>query len=145
MHWIARARAASFSSGATASSRSRMMTSASSPRAFSSARVLAAGTNSADRRALNAFDKDEFAFAHGLANFAGGGVFGGVVAGECVFHRGELDDDIAGPGLAFQHLGLAAARQKLRAMTFKGGLSGLDIFLVGLRIGDIDTGNPIGF
>src|SRR5579871_6499465 len=103
---MARARAGSFSSGATASSRSRIITSAASPRAFSSARRFAAGTKSADRRDLSAFDKDELALADTLADLAGRCVFRRVVAGERIFHRGELDDHIAGARLALQHLGL---------------------------------------
>src|ERR1700722_14662072 len=121
------------------------MTSAGKPRAFSSARTLAAGTNRAERLGLNAFDKDEFAFADGMANCAGGGVFRRIVAGQRVVHGRELDDDIAGAGLAFQHLGLAAARQELGVIAREGRLSGLDIFLVGLRIGDIHARDPISF
>src|SRR4051812_16056016 len=93
---VSRARA--LSSDATASSRSRITTSASRVRAFSSALLLAAGTYSAVRRALYAFDKDEFALAGLVAIFAGLGVFRRMIAVVRVLQRGELDHHIAGAG-----------------------------------------------
>ena len=69
-----------------------MTASQESVRAFSIARALLPGTKRTVRKRnlLSAFDQDELAVAHRLADLPGLGVFRRIVAGQRVFHRGEL-------------------------------------------------------
>src|SRR5471030_2459501 len=136
-------RAASLACGATESSRSSTTTSHGRVRAFSSMRLLEPGTKSTERLGLNAFDKDEFAFARLVAIFARLGVFRRMVAVVGVLQRGEFDHHIAGAGHPFQHFGLAAARQELGVVAGKGRLGGLDIGFVGFRVVNIHPRDPV--
>src|SRR6266702_123528 len=138
-------RAVSLASGATESSRSSTTTSHGRLRAFSSILALDPGTKRTERLGLNAFDKDEFAFARLVAIFARLGIFRRMIAVMRVLQRGELDHHIAGAGHAFQHLGLAAARQELRVVALESRLAGLDIGFVGLGVVNIHARDPVSF
>src|SRR5580704_9390124 len=92
---------------------------------------------------LDAFDQDEFAGADGLANGAGSGVFGRMIATERILHGSELDQHIAGPGHPFQRFDPPAPRQDFGAELFKGRQRRRDIRLIDLRVTHIDAGNPV--
>jgi len=72
-------------------------------------------------------------------------VFGGVVAGEGLFHGVEFDDHVAGMGGAFLVFDFAAAGEEAGAVFLEGGRGGLRVVGIGLSVGHCDVGNPIGF